>query len=191
MSVAPSPDLGAVAPSPAPVAPSPDLGAVAPSPAPVAPSPAPVAPALARTDAGLDDGESSPAQPSAGSGAAPTDGRSPDIAEVRAAWPRIVAAIGNNPANRPLVTTCRPVESRDGFLVLGFPEDQAFMRDIAERKRSILEDGISSVVGHSVAVRCVVTNLELVEPVDSGEGDLVSQAKRIFDGDLAGVDDIE
>jgi DNA polymerase-3 subunit gamma/tau len=177
--------------SPMSVAPSPDLGAVAPSPAPVAPSPAPVAPALARTDAGLDDGESSPAQPSAGSGAAPTDGRSPDIAEVRAAWPRIVAAIGNNPANRPLVTTCRPVESRDGFLVLGFPEDQAFMRDIAERKRSILEDGISSVVGHSVAVRCVVTNLELVEPVDSGEGDLVSQAKRIFDGDLDGVDDIE
>lgn len=106
-------------------------------------------------------------------------------------WPRIVAAIASNPANRPLVTTCRPVEIRDGFLVLGFPEDQAFMRDIAERKRGILEDGISSVVGRQVAVRCVVTNLELVEPVDSGEGDLVSQAKRIFDGELAGVEDVD
>jgi len=89
------------------------------------------------------------------------------------------------------VTTCRPVEVRDGFLVLGFPEDQAFMRDIAERKRLILEDGIASVVGRPVAVRCVVTNLEFVEPVDSGEDDLVTQAKRIFDGDMAGVDDID
>ena len=80
---------------------------------------------------------------------------------------------------------------RDGFLVLGFPEDQAFMRDIAERKRRILEEGIASVIGRSVAVRCVVTNLELVEPVDSGEGDLVAQARRIFDGELAGVEDID
>ncbi len=114
-----------------------------------------------------------------------------DIAAVRAAWPAIVAAIGSNPANRPLVTTCRPVELTDGVLVLGFPEDQAFMRDIAERKRRVLEDGIAAVIGRSMAVRCVVTNLELVEPVDSGEGDLVSQARRIFDGELAGVEDID
>ena len=114
-----------------------------------------------------------------------------EIAGIRAAWPQIVAAVGSNPANRPLVTTCRPVELRDGFLVLGFPEDQAFMRDIAERKRLVLEEGIASIIGRSVAVRCVVTNLELVEPVDSGEGDLVSQARRIFDGELAGVEDVD
>jgi DNA polymerase-3 subunit gamma/tau len=113
------------------------------------------------------------------------------ITAVREAWPRIVAVIGSNPANRPLVATCRPVEVTDGMLVLGFPEDQAFMRDIAERKRRVLEDGIASVIGRSVAVRCVVTNLELVEPVDSGEGDLVSQARRIFEGELAGVQDID
>jgi len=113
------------------------------------------------------------------------------MSAIRAAWPRIVAAIGSNPANRPLVTTCRPVEMRDGFLILGFPEDQAFMRDIAERKRLVLEEGIAAVVGQHVAVRCVVTNLELVEPVDSGEGDLVAQARRIFDGELAGVEDID
>jgi len=101
-----------------------------------------------------------------------------------------VAAIGSNPANRPLVTTCRPVEVRDGILVLGFPEDQAFLRDIAERKRLVLEDGIAAVIGQRVAVRCVVTNLELVEPVDSGEDDLVAHAKRIFEGELAGIEDI-
>jgi DNA polymerase-3 subunit gamma/tau len=123
--------------------------------------------------------------------AAVAGGADGDIAAIREAWPSIVASIGSNPANRPLVTTCRPVEIRDGFLVLGFPEDQAFMRDIAERKRSTLERGIASVVGRSVAVRCVVTNLELVEPVESGEGDLVSQARRIFDGELAEVEDID
>ena len=121
--------------------------------------------------------------------AAPSDPE--DILSIRAAWPGIVAAIGANPANRPLVSSCRPVEFRDGFLVLGFPEGQAFMRDIAERKRLVLEDGIAAVVGRPVAVRCVVTNLELVEPVDSGEDDLVAQARRVFDGELAGVEDID
>ena len=55
----------------------------------------------------------------------------------------------------------------------------------------VLEDGIAAVIGRPVAVRCVVTNLELVEPVDSGEGDLVAQARRIFEGELAGVEDID
>ena len=114
-----------------------------------------------------------------------------EILAIRSAWPRIVAIIGSNPANRPLVSTCRPVDIRDGFLILGFPEDQAFMRDIAERKRRILEDGIAAVVGRPVAVRCVVTNLEAVEPVEPDEGDLVAQARRIFDGELAGVEDID
>jgi DNA polymerase-3 subunit gamma/tau len=114
-----------------------------------------------------------------------------DITAIRSAWPDIVAAIARNPANRPLVTSSRPVEVRDGFIVLGFPEDQAFLRDIAERKRSIIEAGIASVVGRPVAVRCVVTNLERVAPVDVGEGDLVAQARRIFDGELAGIEDID
>jgi DNA polymerase-3 subunit gamma/tau len=133
-------------------------------------------------------------EPAVASGAAPavaSAGPDEAITAVREAWPRIVAVIGSNPANRPLVATCRPVEVTDGMLVLGFPEDQAFMRDIAERKRRVLDYGIASVIGHSVAVRCVVTNLELVERVDSGEGDLVSQARRIFEGELAGVQDID
>jgi len=130
-------------------------------------------------------------QPGSGATTSPGDPREDaPLAAVRSAWPRIVAAIGSNPANRPLVTTCRPVEVRDGILVLGFPEDQAFLRDIAERKRLVLEDGIAAVIGQRVAVRCVVTNLELVEPVDSGEDDLVAHAKRIFEGELAGIEDI-
>jgi DNA polymerase-3 subunit gamma/tau len=129
-----------------------------------------------------------PADARAGTPGAPdADG----IEAIRMAWPRIVGVIGDNPANRPLVSTCRPVEMRDGFLVLGFPEDQAFMRDIAERKRRVLEDGIATVIGRPVAVRCVVTNLALGDPVESDEDDLVAQARRIFDGELAGIEDID
>jgi DNA polymerase-3 subunit gamma/tau len=132
-----------------------------------------------------------PPGPSAGREAAPVAVDEGGIDAVRSAWPEIVAAIARNPANRPLVAMCRPVEIRDGFLLLGFPEDQAFLRDIAERKRAILEAGIASVMGRSMAVRCIVTNLELVAPVEGGEGDLVAQAARIFGGELAGVEDID
>jgi hypothetical protein len=55
----------------------------------------------------------------------------------------------------------------------------------------VLEEGIASVIGRSVAVRCVVANLEDIEPVESGEGDLVSKAQRVFAGELPGIDDIE
>ncbi len=167
----PAPSVESAAPEPAPAAPEPD----AKTPPPLAEPPAPIAAPTEST--------TTPAPTVTGG-----DG---DIGTIREAWPRIVAAIGGNPANRPLVNTCRPVEVRDGILILGFPEDQAFMRDIAERKRRILEEGIASVIGRTVAVRCVVTNLELVEPVGSGEGDLVSQARQVFDGELAGVEDID
>jgi hypothetical protein len=169
--------------APSPPQPAPPAGSMA-LPTPSAASP-PDPPATA-------PGPSTP-RPSPSGADRPTVGplAGDDLAAIRAAWAQIVATIGRNPANRPLVSTCRPVEMRDGFLVLGFPEDQAFMRDIAERKRLILEDGIAAVLGRPVAVRCVVTNLELVEPVDSGEGDLVAQAKRIFDGELVGVEDID
>ena len=45
----------------------------------------------------------------------------------------VVAYVSRNPANRPLIAACRPIELRDGVIVLGFPENQAFLRDIAER----------------------------------------------------------
>ncbi len=162
---------------------------------PVAASPADAPPAasLADPSASLADPRREPGRPPPPTAlAAPAAiAASQDIVAIRAAWPRVVAAIGANPANRPLVSTCRPLEMRDGFLVLGFPEDQAFMRDIADRKRRVLEDGIAAIVGRPVAVRCVVTNLELVEPVDTSEDDLVAQARRIFDGELATVEDID
>jgi DNA polymerase-3 subunit gamma/tau len=153
-------------------------------------SPRPSPTATGRASRSRDAAPDAGVSPALAAGTADAEGGT-DLATIRAAWPGVVAAIGANPANRPLVSTCRPVEMRDGFLILGFPEDQAFMRDIAERKRLVLEEGIAAVVGRRVAVRCVVTNLEVVEPKEGGGDDLVAQARRIFGGELPGIEDID
>jgi DNA polymerase-3 subunit gamma/tau len=182
-SVPVSPAGAAPLPGPAPVP-----AATPPrSPDPVADPVADPSPIRGASQAAEHGSAPSTAGPVSPASRAPTDEL---IDVVRRDWPAIVAAVSANPANRPLIASCRPVEVRDGILVLGFPEDQAFLRDIAERKRLALEDGIASVLGRSVGVRCVVTNLELVAAPDSSE-DLVAQAKRIFEGELVGVEDIE
>ena len=82
---------------------------------------------------------------------------------------------------------CRPVAVDGAIVTLGFPEEQAFLKDAAERRRVVIEAGISTVIGHAVAVRCVVANVELASP---GSDNLVAEARRIFADDLADVGDI-
>jgi hypothetical protein len=127
---------------------------------------------------------------------APLAGSDAPLQELLAAWPSIVEVISRNPANRPLIGACRPVEVRDATIVLGFPESQAFLRDIAERKRTMLEEGIGQVLGRAVAVRCVATNIELVQPAAAlsaatNGDDLVAQARRIFEDDLVDVAEVD
>lgn len=115
------------------------------------------------------------------------------LEQLRAAWPQVVEHVSRNPANRPLIAACRPVEIRDGRIILGFPESQAFLRDIAERKRSVLEEGLSAVLGRPVAVQCVATNIEMIEPApaDLGTDELVAHARRVFEDDLVDVADVD
>jgi DNA polymerase III subunit gamma/tau len=118
-----------------------------------------------------------------------------ELASVLSAWPQVVERIGRNPANRPLIAACRPVEVRGAQIVLGFPESQAFLRDIAERKRALLEEGIGEVLGRAVAISCVATNIELPQPEPHGGpgtgADLVAQARRVFGDDLVDVAEVE
>lgn len=82
----------------------------------------------------------------------------------------------------------------DGSIVtLGFPEEQAFLKDAAERRKSIIEAGITAVLGRAVGVRCVVANVELVEPVSAqAEAAFVlAEARRIFADDLLEVGEID
>jgi hypothetical protein len=116
------------------------------------------------------------------------------LAELLAAWPQVVERVSRNPADRPLINACRPVEVSGATIVLGFPESQAFMRDIATRKQRKLEEGIGEVLGRAVAVRCVATNVELIPQaltVAGGSEDLVTQARKIFADDLADVAEVD
>jgi DNA polymerase III subunit gamma/tau len=116
---------------------------------------------------------------------------SPGIDELRAAWPAIVAALSQSPPIKPLIAACRPVSLDGAVVTLGFPEDQAFLRDALERRRATLEEGIGRILGRAVAVHCVATNLEHVPAVPTGEAaDLISEARRIFADDLVDVGEV-
>ena len=112
-----------------------------------------------------------------------------ELGTLLAAWPSIVERIGRNPANKPIIDACRPVEVSGATIVLGFPETKAFLRDVAERKRAVLETEIGSVLGRAVAVRCVASNVELVTTAPTV--DLVEQARRVFEDDLLDVAEVE
>ena len=113
---------------------------------------------------------------------APVEG---DLAVLRERWPEIVARISAHPPTKPLISVCRPIAVEDGIVTLGFPEDQGFLRDVAERRRGVLEDGIGAVLGRPVGVRCVATNLDLLPPMpaDAEAAFVLAEARRIFGDD--------
>jgi DNA polymerase-3 subunit gamma/tau len=177
---------GAVA-KPSPVEPVPALEP-APAPEPAAAVESAVAPGSA----------AAPEAPAAAAGdsvppATPeTNGTELSLDRIVAAWPAIVSALSRQPVIKPLILTCRPV-ALDGVVVtLGFPEEQAFLREIAERKKANIEAGIREVIGHDVGVRCIVANIEVPAPATAGDdGFLMAEARRIFGDDLADVVEID
>jgi len=156
---------------PAPAKPAP----AKPPPVESAPAPAPEAapPTAAEMPAGPRD---APAPPVAGPAA------TGDLAVLRDRWPEIVARISAHPPTKPLIVVCRPISVEDGVVILGFPEDKAFLRAVAERRRAVLEESISAVLGRSVAVRCVATNIDVVPdlPSDEEAAWILGEARRIF-----------
>ena len=97
-----------------------------------------------------------------------------------------------SPATRPLIIACRPIAIDGNVVTLGFPESQGFLKDVAERRRPILEEGVGSFLGRAVAVRCVATNLELAPPAppDQDAERLLAEARRIFADDLVDIGEV-
>lgn len=105
-----------------------------------------------------------------------------DIAVLRDRWAEVVARVSANPPVKPLIAECRPVSVEDNLVTLGFPENKAFLRDLLERRRPILEEHIGAVLGRAVAVRCVATNIDLLPdlPTDDEAAWILAEARRIF-----------
>ncbi len=132
------------------------------------------------------------ASPTATPPSAPPSSDEP-LAELRRRWSEVVALISRHPPTKPLIEACRPMAVDGTVVTLGFPESQLFLRDVADRRRPTLEEGISRVLGRPVAVRCVATNVELdITPPSDPEGSAVIAAARAVWGDeLVGVTDVD
>jgi len=116
-----------------------------------------------------------------------------ELAVLRERWPEVVARISAHPPTKPLISVCRPIAVENGVVTLGFPEDQGFLRDVAERRRKVLEEGIGAVLGRAVGVRCVATNLDLLPPLptDAEAAFILAEARRIFGGDEPEVSTVD
>ncbi|HET7496416.1 MAG TPA: DNA polymerase III subunit gamma/tau, partial [Candidatus Limnocylindrales bacterium] len=75
-----------------------------------------------------------PTPAAADAGPAPTERLT--LERIVAAWPEVVALLSAKPAIKPLILACRPIGVDGSVVVLGFPEEQAFLRDVADRKRA-------------------------------------------------------
>ena len=84
------------------------------------------------------------------------------MAEILARWPDDRrGAHGPTPDEAADPSAARSPSS--GVVTLGFPEEQAFLKDHAGRRRPA-RGGISADLGRPVTVRCVATNIELPPP---------------------------
>src|SRR4029079_17637747 len=139
----------------------------------------------ARNAAGKNPADSPAAAPAPVEPAAP--GARPaaatgDLKLLRERWAGVAARGSATPPAKPLIAECRPVSVEDGVVTLGFPESKAFLTDLLEKRRSILEESIPAVLEHSVAVRCVATNIDVLPdlPTDEEAAWILAEAKRIF-----------
>ncbi len=184
-----------------PVRPSEDAGPAAtararravPAPArmPPAVEPAPPPPAVEPAPAPEETGPAAPGSPAPAAPApAPDDGDA--LAELRRHWPEIVALISRHPPTKPLIEACRPIAVDGATVTLGFPESQLFLRDVADRRRGTLEDGLGRVLGRAVSVRCVATNLEPEPPPasDPESAAVLRAARDVWGDDLVEIPEV-
>jgi DNA polymerase-3 subunit gamma/tau len=132
-----------------------------------------------------------PSSASAEPSSAPRARPGPTLQLLLERWAEIVEVISKNPPTRPLIVACRPVSVEGNVVTLGFPEAQSFFKDVAERRRSVLEDGVSRVLGTTVSVRCVAANVEVASlPADPDSDRLLTEFKRIYGDDAADIGDV-
>jgi DNA polymerase-3 subunit gamma/tau len=181
-----------------PAAPLPAQAVTAPKPAVERGTPAPARVRPADLPAGLTpppapaakSSPSGPPAPPAGSPAS-TSRTGPTLQLLLERWAEIVEVISKSPSAKPLIVACRPVSVDGAVVTLGFPEAQSFFKDVAERRRPILEDGVSRVLGMPVSVRCVAANVEFSAlPEDTDGTRLLSEFRRIYGDDVVDVGDV-
>ena len=167
-------------------------------PAPVIPEPVPAEPLVQEDAASPGASQPVPAVPTpvpavTTPGEAGAVAGTGDLERLRNDWSLLVAQVSElNRAVQPLIKECRPIGVEGNIVTLGFPEEKAFLKDVAERRRPILEQAFSQFLEHPVGVRCVATNLDLMPPLpaDADAAHILSEAHRIFADDLANIPEV-
>jgi DNA polymerase III subunit gamma/tau len=184
------PALPAPVPAPSPARPTATKPAAVPGPARAAADAPPRSPAVEARLAGPRVPQAAPTVPAASPSPAQTRS-GPTLQILLERWAEIVEVISKSPPTKPLIVACRPVSVDGAVVTLGFPEAQSFFKDVAERRRSILEDGVSRVLGMPVSVRCVAANVEVSPlPEDPDSKRLLTEFRRIYGDDVVDVNDI-
>jgi hypothetical protein len=133
-----------------------------------------------------------PAQLPAPAAQPPKTRTGPTLQTLLERWAEIVEVISKSPPTKPLIVACRPVGVEGSVVTLGFPEAQSFFKDVAERRKAILEDGVSRVLGMPVSVRCVAANVEVAPlPADPDSSRLLNEFRRIYGEDVVDVKDVD
>ncbi len=114
------------------------------------------------------------------------------LGELRRRWPEVVTLISRHPPTKPLIEACRPIAVDGAVVTLGFPESQLFLRDVADRRRATLEDGVGRILGRPVSVRCVATNLELEAAAapDPESAAVLRAARDVWGDELIEIRDV-
>lgn len=190
----PPPGSGTAAPDAAERAPQAGP-APQPGPAPkLSPAPKPAPAPTGKPDAERAEakpGEPAPA-PRPAAPSAPSDADRPSLELVIERWPQIVDLLSRNPAVKPLIVACRPIALEASTLTLGFPESQSFYKDVAERRRAALEEGVSRVLGVPLRVSCVAANVEGSPLGSDPEGArLLAEFKRIYGDEVVDVREVD
>jgi len=194
-----TPSATAALPAPPPVAPAgsePDRLATAVPGAPARASGTPRGPVSSPAEAlapppAPPAAPATPAEPAAAA-QAPVPGTVDALAELRRRWPEIVTLISRHPPTKPLIEACRPIAVDGAVVTLGFPESKLFLRDVADRRRGTLEDGVGRVLGRPVSVRCVATNLELETPAapDPESAAVLRAARDVWGDELVEIPEV-
>jgi DNA polymerase-3 subunit gamma/tau len=154
------------------------------------PSPAAASPAVAPATSAIGAQPAQPAPP-ASALASPSGADVDGLRALDRIWPSIVADLSKSPPIKPLISVCRPIDVDGNVVTLGFPEEKSFLKDVAERRRSTLEEGIARALGRTIVVRLVATNLDLLPPpIDDQAERIIAAARRIFADDVIGAPEV-